>query len=322
MSRPATSVGPVSAAVHRTTRWSTLVELVVTDPGAIVAAASLLEDELDRVERVASRFRPDSELNALHRGSGSRRPVPVTADLCEAIAIALRAAALTGGAVDPTVGAALCRLGYDRDFARIAGGVDGRLPAPAPVPGWRSVHLDRAASTVLLPDGVVLDLGATAKAWAADRAASLITARLGCGAMVSLGGDLSVQGAPAGGFTVGIADVCGDPDAPTTVSIESGGLATSGVGRRRWTLGRTRVHHLVDPATGLPVDSCWRTVSVAAGSCIDANIASTAAMVLGDGAPGWLDDRHLPARLVHRDGAVIAVAGWPEDAHLGGPRCR
>ena len=77
---------------------------------------------------------------------------------------------------------------------RCAGGVDGTLPAPAPVPGWRSVVLDAAAGTVTLPAGTLLDLGATAKAWAADRAAAAIAARLGCGVLVSLGGDVSVHG--------------------------------------------------------------------------------------------------------------------------------
>jgi thiamine biosynthesis lipoprotein len=160
----------------------------------------------------------------------------------------------------------------------------------------------------------VLDLGATAKAWAADRAAADITRRLGCGTLVSLGGDIAVAGpTPEGGFAVGIADICGDPDAPVAVTIASGGLATSGIGRRHWTIDGRPAHHLVDPATGLPADTPWRTVSVAAGSCVDANTASTAAMIMGDPAPTWLEERHLPARLVGRDGDIRTVAGWPEE---------
>jgi len=302
-------------AVHRTTRWSTRIEVVVTDAAAVVSASRILDDELDRVEAVASRFRDDSEVSRLLRTASDGVAVPVSPDLVDALGIALRAAELTGGAVDPTVGAALCRLGYDRDFADVRRGVAGALPEPAPVPGWESVGLDVAAGTVTMPEGTLLDLGATAKAWAADRAASAITTRLGCGVLVSLGGDISVHGAPAEGFVVGVADVCGDPDAPTAVTVRSGGLATSGVSNRHWSLGGTAVHHLVDPATGLPVDPCWRTVTVAAGSCVDANTASTASMVLGVEAPAWLAALHLPARLVRTDGTVVAVAGWPEDTH-------
>src|SRR5665213_899167 len=225
-----------------------------------------------------------------------RRPAPPA--VSAAPALPSRAAELTNGAVDPTVGAALCRLGYDRDFDAVRGGVTGTLPDPAPVPGWRSVVLDTAAGTLTMPEGTLLDLGATAKAWAADRAAAAITTRLGCGVLVSLGGDVSVHGAPAEGFVVGVADVCGDPDAPTAVSVRSGGLATSGVGNRHWMLGDHAVHHLVDPATGLPVAPCWRTVTVAADSCVDANTASTASHVLGEDAPVWLSTRNLPSRLV------------------------
>jgi thiamine biosynthesis lipoprotein len=175
------------------------------------------------------------------------------------------------------------------------------------------VVLDPTAGTVSLPEGCLLDLGATAKAWAADRAAERIAAGTGCGVLVSLGGDIAVRRAPAGGFTVGLADVCGDPDAPVAVTVGDGGLATSGVGRRTWALADGRAHHLIDPATGLPVDTCWRTVSVAAGTCVDANTASTAAMVLGEAAPAWLAGHGLPARLVRADGTVTTVAGWPDD---------
>jgi thiamine biosynthesis lipoprotein len=308
--------------VYRSSVWSTRVDLVVTDPGVIVQAARLLHQTLERVDAVASRFRPDSEINLLHRAvAGASTPVVVSDDLAEAIGVALRAARLTDGAVDPTVGSAMCRLGYDRDFSLLGAHVAGALPEASPTPGWRSVILDPERSTVMLAPGTVLDLGATAKAWASDRAAHLIASRLGCGTLVSLGGDITVAGpAPVDGFAVGIADICGDPSAPTTVAIESGGLATSGIGNRHWSLSGHPVHHLLDPATGLPVETPWRTVSVAAGSCVDANTASTAAMVMGEPAPAWLDEAGLPARLVRRDGATVTVAGWPDDAGPVRPR--
>jgi thiamine biosynthesis lipoprotein ApbE len=304
-------------AVHRSSVWSTQVDLMVSDAGAIVPAVRILNHTLQLVDSVASRFRADSEINELQRSSAGE-PWPVSADLLEAMTIAQRAAALTDGAVDPTVGTAISRLGYDRDFSIMAPHLEGELPDPGPVPGWRSIVVDTERSTVSVPAGVVVDLGATAKAWAADRAAGSIATRLGLGVLVSLGGDITVAGpALAGGFAVGIADVCGDPDAPQTVTIDSGGLATSGIGRRRWTLGGHPVHHLIDPGTGLPVSSPWKTVSVAAGSCVDANIASTAAMIMGSDAPSWLEHRGLPARMVGHQGDVTTVAGWPAERLSG-----
>ncbi len=307
---------PSAAASYRTTRWSTRIDLLVTDRSALVGATDLLHRELDVVEKVASRFRPDSELSVLHgaiaRAGG--QPVPISALLVEAIVIGLRAGALTDGAVDITVGAALTRLGYDRDFPLLATGIERTLPGPRPVPGWHRITLDRAAGTIAAPPGVVIDLGATAKAWAADRAVGAITSTIGCGALVSLGGDLSVSGVPDDGFPVGIADVCDADESAVVVAVASGGLATSGVGRRNWMLDGHLVHHLIDPTTGLPTDSPWRTVSVAAASCVDANTASTAAMVVGEPAVAWLADNGLPSRLVRHDGSVVTVAGWPSPA--------
>jgi len=319
MADTALVAGYRNLAVYRTTRWSTSVELVVTDPRAVAPATAILRRQLDRVEQVASRFRPDSEIVQLQKAS-TRFPSwaqPVSDDLYEAVTIAVRAAALTDGAVDPTVGSALCDLGYDRDFSAVAGGVDRPLPAARPVPGWQTVTVDAERRAVGLLPGTVLDLGATAKAWAADRACAAIAGQLDCGVLVSLGGDLAVANAPDGGFSVGIADVCGDQTTSVQVSVASGGLATSGTGRRHWMLGQHPVHHLVNPETGQPVDSYWRTVSVAAGSCVDANTASTAAIIKGVGAVTWLEERSLPARLVRTDGLCLTAAQWPADTHDG-----
>jgi thiamine biosynthesis lipoprotein len=186
------------------------------------------------------------------------------------------------------------------------------------VPGWREVRLDGHSLT--LPAGVQLDLGATAKAWAADRSATNIAARTDCGVLVSLGGDIAVAGPPpATGWRVRVQDVTGPagetPEGPyALIAIRDGGLATSSTAARRWQRGGDVLHHILDPRTGLPAEPVWRTVSVAAGSCADANAASTAAVIRGRRAPGWLTRLGLPARLVDATGAVFTVAGWPDDS--------
>jgi thiamine biosynthesis lipoprotein len=234
--------------------------------------------------------------------------------LLEALAVALRAAELTDGAVDPTVGLALLRAGYDRDFAAMGAGSAPRPDVRVVRATWRDVTVDRARGLVTLPPGVRLDLGATAKALAADRAAvAAVEATGGVGVLVSLGGDLAVAGPePLDGWLVKVAeDHRAAPDAPgQTITIRSGGLATSSVTVRRWDAA---AHHIIDPATGRPAAAPWRTVSVAAASCVDANVASTAAIVRGADAPGWLASCGLPARLVARDGAVLTLGGWPPE---------
>ena len=295
--------------------FGTTAVLLVTEAAALSQARTLADTELAAVDRAASRFRPDSELAALNAADGAQ--VPISELFADLIGAALRAARLTGGHVDPTCGRALARLGYDRDFAEIrAGGPASLATVTGPVPGWRRVELDPDARQARLPAGTQLDLGATAKAWAADHCAELIASRLRCGVLVSLGGDMAVAGpVPDGGWRVRVTDDhAAGPQAPgQTVSITAGGLATSSTTVRTWAAGGRQVHHIIDPATGEPARSCWRTVSVAAGSCLDANTASTAAIIRGQAAPGWLNDAGLPARLVRPDGTVLTTAGWPPD---------
>src|SRR6202000_2979104 len=108
---------------------------------------------------------------------------------------------------DPTVGSAVVGLGYDRDFTELAAADPGPAAPPRPAPGWLRASFDPVAPRTLLPRTVRLDLGATAKAMAADRSAARIAAALGCGVLVSLGGDVGVGGAaPEGGWRIGIGD--------------------------------------------------------------------------------------------------------------------
>ncbi len=302
----------------------TTASLVVTDPEAMPSAEAALRAELDAIDRACSRFRPDSELEAINATAG--RPARVSTLCLTAVEAALRAARLTDGRVDPTVGTAMQLIGYDRDFALVArDGPEIRVRLQ-PVPGWHRVVVDRAASTVLVPAGVELDLGATAKALCADRAAARAAAATGSGigVLVNLGGDVAVAGPPPhGGWVVQVTHDHSDPlDAGgPTFSIMSGGLATSSTSVRRWSRGGRDLHHVIDPATGGPAVEFWRTVTVAAASCLDANIASCASIILGREAPGWLEGRRLPARLVGPGGRVTTVAGWPGDLEPAGRGC-
>lgn len=302
-------------------RWSALGTSVVlrgVDPEALAPARDAVERELAAVDLACSRFRPDSELVRLNAGAGRR--VGIGPLLFDALALALDAARLTDGDVDPTLGRALELAGYDRDWSLLA---PPREEEPAPAAptltlrvraGWRTVELDPAMRTVRVPAGISLDLGATAKAWAADRAAAAAHAASGCGVLVSVGGDIATAGdAPAEGWRVRVTDDHrSDATAPgQTISIRSGGLATSSTAVRRWSHAGRTMHHIIDPATGVPARSCWRTVSVAAADCAQANIATTAALVRSGAALAWLERLGLPARLQDDDGHVVRAGGWP-----------
>jgi thiamine biosynthesis lipoprotein len=291
----------------------TTAGLHVTDPSKLAPARDVLVAELDAIDDACSRFRDDSELARLNAAGG--HPFPASDLLLEAVEVALRAARLSDGAVDPTVGRALRAIGYDRDFAEIAASKTPARLRVESVAGWRVVRLDRERRTIQLPEGVELDLGATAKALAADRAAALAQGVTGCGVLVNLGGDVAIAGDPPdGGWRVFVTDDHGSgPEAEgETVCLTGGGLATSSTAVRRWPTTGGAAHHVVDPATGLAAPETWRTVSVAAGSCVDANVATTASIVRGEPAIAWLDGLGLPSRLVRPAGAVVRVGAWPE----------
>jgi len=296
---------PIREDTAQWTVWGTVARIVVTDPAKLPDATDLVKTELAAVDLACSRFRADSELREACRSGG--RPVTVSPLLAHLIKAALRAAHDTDGAVDPTVGAALCGLGYDRDFAAIT----GRQVAPAvrifATPDWRAVRLHDLKLTV--PDGVLLDLGATAKAVTADRAASRVAERLGVGVLVALGGDIATAGrGPAAGWQILVRDRPGDPQ--DCVRLPSGAaLATSSTAGRTWGRPGELLHHIVDPRTGRPAPPVWRTVSVAAHSCLRANTLSTAAIVRGHAAPGLLG--RVPSRLVTPSLDVLRLGGWP-----------
>jgi FAD:protein FMN transferase len=299
----------MSAASVRWSALGTTAELVVSDPAALSPAHRAVVAELAAIDRACSRFRPDSELVRLNAAAG--RTVAVGPLLGEALDVALDAARRSGGAVDPTVGAALVAVGYDADFAALP--ADGPAIVARPAPGWRTIRRDRAAGTVTLVPGVQVDLGATAKALAADRAArAAAEAAGGAGVLVSLGGDVAIAGPPPGdGWAVGVADDHRDARPAATVLLREGALATSSVTQRRWRRGGRTLHHILDPRTGAPVAPVWRTVSVAADSCVAANTASTAAIVWGARARRRLARAGIHARLVSLDGSVATTGGWP-----------
>lgn len=313
---------PVLPTVRQWVVWSTTARLVVTEAAIADEAADLVKEQLDEVDAAGSRFREDSELMrvqaTLADGHGDRA-VTISPLLAVLIGAALEAAEKSDGDVDPTLADDLAALGYTEDYSTIqarAGGA-GQIVVPITLTrrirhSWKDITL--TGRRLRMPAGVRLDLGATAKAWAADRAARAISARFGIGALVSLGGDIATAGpAPANGWQVLVQDGVNEP--ATRVGLDEGpaGLATSSTVSRSWRSGTRAVHHILNPASGLPAEPVWRTVSVSAGSCLEANTLSTAAIVGGEDAPARLRASGHPARLVAADGTVLTVNDWPTE---------
>lgn len=323
---PEATATPESTAQSSWTVWQLDASVTVTDPGRLAAAEAIVRGVVAAVDLACSRFRGDSELVRLQPRMASGVSVsPLFRLLLER---ALDVAEMTGGDVDPTLGADLAALGHGP-------GMQGRpglhsvpvpaLPAPSPhvplppdpaprLPGWSRVTLDSAKLTV--PADLRLDLGASAKAVAADLAAAEVHRKLGCGVLVGLGGDLAsagpgptVEGKP-GQWQILVQDLPADP--AQQISLAPGyALATSSTQKRRWTHEGTTVHHILDPRFGLPAETVWRSVTVAALTCLQANAFSTAAIVRGFAALEWFRAEGIPARLVDSRGRVTTTGGWP-----------
>lgn len=303
------------------TVWGLMASVVVDDPATLGEAERMVRQLLDAVDRACSRFRADSELSLLRgRLSHGAEVSPLLATL---VASALEAAEVSGGDVDPTLGNELQALGYDRDLDEIAtgdrSGVAVRM-LRRPEPGWARLSLCHRLLTV--PDDLTLDLGATAKAVAADLAAQRIASGLGTAVLVSLGGDIATAGEPHdGGWEVLVQDT--PHDSAQQVRLEGGwAMATSSTQKRRWVVDGRNVHHILDPRSGLPAPTVWRTVTVVAPTCLKANTFSTAAVVRGRAALGWLARQGAPARLIDDRGRIVTTDGWPHEDEPGGHRVR
>jgi FAD:protein FMN transferase len=286
-------------------RWSTSVTVVSIEGAPLHAAVEVVRTVLDEVEMAASRFRGDSELSLLRPGTNT-----VSATLADLVDHALQAARVTDGLVDPTVGSALAAWGYDRSIELVDGDGPGIVVVPQ-VPGWRVVALE--GRLLRIPSGLVLDLGATAKARAADVAASRAADRVDVPVLVAIGGDIASAGdGPEVGWQVLVHDTEDDPACQVTLAGGSA-IATSSTVRRAWSRGGRVLHHILDPRTAAPAEPVWRSVTVAAPTCTEANTASTAAVVLGHRASAWLSDRGYAARLVDQQHRARRLGAWPKE---------
>jgi FAD:protein FMN transferase len=293
------------------TEWTCRVRVVVTDDTALDEAREVLTERMAAVDLACSRFRDDSELMLANGAAG--RAVEVSPLLVGAVRVALEAAEETDGLVDPLLGDVLCAAGYDRTFSLVPS--DDPTAAALPVPAGSWPQMVVTDTTVTVPLGAALDLGATGKAFAADLVALCVVDTCDAPVLVSVGGDVRVA-APRDelqdqpvlvGHSLTDLEAGG---ASTLVRLGAGGLATSSVSARRWRRGGRQWHHVIDPRTGLPAQGPWRTVTALGRTAAAANAATTASIVLGAAAYDWLVDHDVAARLVDHDGHVTRTPAW------------
>ncbi|MCX6021830.1 MAG: FAD:protein FMN transferase [Chloroflexi bacterium] len=207
----------------------------------------------------------------------------------------------------------LMAAGYDHSFEALTdGAVQPMAHGPIVAGGFGGVRLNVRRRTVQLPDGGGLDLGGIAKGWLAD----VLAQRLGRygAALADLGGDIAVGGETDGGsgWEVEISDPFGGDQPLAVLRLRGGGVATSGVLKRRWRSGDGWRHHLIDPRTGRSSESDVAAVTVVAPSAAVAEVAAKAVLLLGAtaGAAALEASPEMAGLLVLHDGTAVNTAGF------------
>jgi len=240
-------------------------------------------EEAWRIEAKFSRYREDSVVAAIHASAG--RAVAIDGETARLIEYAAQCFDLSGGLFDITSG--VLRRAWKFD------GSD-RVPTPAQVEPLLALigfpRLLRSAGAIAVPEGMQVDLGGLAKEYAVDRALALLDeARPDLPVLVNFGGDLRANRPPSHGpWQVGVEDARSLPEPWMVVELTKGALATSGDAHRFLLKDGVRYGHVLDPRTGWPVAGAPRSVTVAAGTCIEAGTLSTIALLRGAGAEEFL----------------------------------
>ncbi|HEX3721701.1 MAG TPA: FAD:protein FMN transferase [Nitrolancea sp.] len=313
------SVTALATAPHdpnpaRFAALGTTIKVVTIDPLRLPSVVQHVHDCFVDIDRTFSRFRADSELSRLERTGGG--PQPASGLFLELLDLAYRASTSTGGWFDPTIRDALEASGYDRSIEWLEAEGPGPARPARPAGQWHLITYDRNRRLIDLRDGVRLDFGGIGKGFAVDYALRTLPPG-SSGVLVNAGGDLAVSGpAPDGGWICDVA-TSGDSAVEETVRLREGALATSGLGRRQWTRDGRLLHHLIDPRTGQPGESPWRTVTVVARTCVAAEVAAKVAWLRGAEGPAWLESIGLSGRFAGIDGCVQVAGNWPRQQPEG-----
>jgi len=289
----------------------------------VVGADSSLADaaraRIEELEGLWSRFRPESEVSRLNRHAGSF--VPISRETALLLGRAIEGAQLSGGAFDATQLDAIVASGYDRDYEELLAlsRDEGGLLSPEFV-GNRGTcdPIEVREATARLRSGVGFDPGGIGKGAAADLVVAELLAEGAAGACVNLGGDLRVAGeSPEGdGWTIAIEHPW-SAQPVALVGVATGGVASSTTLKRRWLVGKSWRHHLIDPRTGLPSDSDLTHATVIAGEAWTAEVLAKAVLLNGsDLAFNILGGTGAESLIVDEQGRVSATNGF--GAFLGG----
>ncbi|MHB9292790.1 putative FAD:protein FMN transferase [Hollandina sp. SP2] len=246
-----------------------------------------LFSRLREIELTMSVTQADTMVDKINKNAGIR-PVPVPLDLMEVLEQALKYAALSEGAFDPTIGPLVQLWAIGSEHPRIPDVFE--IEETLSLTNWQDVMIDRNAATVFLRrSGMALDLGAIAKGYAADEMAEILQKAGIRGAIINLGGNIFAYGTKQQGepWRIGIQDPLSTRGTYLGIlAVQHKSIVTSGVYERYAEIDGKRYHHILSTQNGYPVSNGLLSVTIIADRSIDADALSTAAFALGY-EKGW-----------------------------------
>lgn len=279
---------------------------------------SQAKDKFTALEQLWSVTDEHSEIYTVNHARG--QPVTVSNDTAEILAFALETADKTNGALEPTIYPVLTAWGFTAE--------ENRIPSNDEIKdllnkiGYDKVVLNENA--VLLPEGMMLDLGAVGKGYAGDIITELLKEHGITSALLDIGGNIQVVGTKPDGsdWRLGIRDPFGEGNVGV-LTVQDEAVVTSG-SYERYFVGEDgkRYGHIIDPSTGYPAESGLASVTVIAkeGKLCDALSTSLFVMGFDRAADCWRQNGGFDMLLITEKGEIYLTEGikdrfFPDSYH-------
>ncbi|UCB57215.1 MAG: FAD:protein FMN transferase [Candidatus Omnitrophota bacterium] len=264
----------------------TIVEITVADKdkshellyGAIEKAFS----EIERIEGLFSRFRPESDISRINNYS-SLKPIKVSPETIEVLEDSIKFSRLTDGAFDITI----CPLMEDWDFKRRkikSLPQDAQLKESLDKVGWQNINIIKEKRVVSFGQPQMsLDLGGIAKGYAVDKAVEVLKQEGIDNALVNAGGDIYALGkcSKVNKWHIGLQHPRKRDAILTVLELENKAVATSGDYQKYIEINKTRYSHILNPESGWPASKNAISVTILADNCTSADALATSVFALG-----------------------------------------
>ncbi len=255
----------------------TVVSVTVYSQADAAVLDSCLE-QCGKYEKIFSRTDPESELYKLNAAGGSHSVSP---ELLELLETSLFYSDLSEGRFDPSMGGLSAMYSFSSDSPSLPS--DEELAEALSHTGYEKIIIDGDSVTLSDPEAVI-DLGAIAKGYIADRLGEMLRSEGVESAIIDLGGNILCIGSKPDGsdFKVGIQYPYKDSGRViTTASLSDMSVVTSGVYQRWFEQDGKLFHHILDPDTGKSVDNGLISVSIIGERSVDCDALSTSVFAMG-----------------------------------------